>query len=119
MQWQGKSTNFSTNQVPWIGQSNISWKSENWIYEPSELTAYDIIEDSLKKLKTEIKKLIEEKYKNKRYATEMNDKGKGLADISTLTGVSNWLAVLPIREYGFELCYSWENMQSTNILSLR
>ena len=30
----------------------------------SELTAYDIIEDSLKKLKPEIKKSIEEKYKN-------------------------------------------------------
>ena len=32
----------------------------------------------------------------------MNDKGKGLADISTLTGVSNWLIVLPITEFGFE-----------------
>ena len=30
----------------------------------SELTAYDIIEDSLKKLKPEIKKSIGEKYKN-------------------------------------------------------
>ena len=30
----------------------------------SELTAYDIIDDNLKKLKTEIKKSIEEKYKS-------------------------------------------------------
>ena len=59
----------------------------------------------------------------------MNDKEKRLVDTSTLTGVSNWLTVLPITEYGFELSkkqlsdliglqYGWENMQSTNILSL-
>ena len=33
----------------------------------------------------------------------MNDKEKRLVDISTLTGVSNWLTVLPITEFGFEL----------------
>ena len=60
----------------------------------------------------------------------MNDKEKRLVDISTLTGVSNWLTVLPITEFGLELSKqqfwdsirlrnSWENMQSTNILSLR
>ena len=60
----------------------------------------------------------------------MNNKEKRLVDISTLTGVSNWLTVLPITEFGFELSkqqfwdsirlrYGWENMQSTNILSLR
>ena len=58
----------------------------------------------------------------------MNDKEKHLVGISTLTGVSNWLTVLPITEFGFELSkqqfwdsgrlrYGWENMQSTNILS--
>ena len=33
----------------------------------------------------------------------MNDKEKGLVDISTLIGVSNWLTVLPIGEFGFKL----------------
>ena len=66
---------------------------------------YNITEDNLKKLKTEIKKSIEEKYKNviERLTTEMNDKEKRLVDISTLTGVSNWLTVLPITEFGLEL----------------
>ena len=80
----------------------------------SELTAlikqqslqYGIIEDNLKKLKTEIKKKRkEENYENviQRLTTEMNDKGKRLVDISTQTGVSNWLTVLSITEFAFEL----------------
>ena len=97
----------------------------------SELTAYDIMEDNKKKLKTEIKRAIEEKYKNviERLKTEINDKEKCLVDIPTLTGVSNWLTVLPITESGLKLSkqpfwgsirlqYGWENMKSTNILSL-
>ena len=36
----------------------------------------------------------------------MNDKEKRLVDISTLTGVSNWLTVLPIPELGFEFLSS-------------
>ena len=57
----------------------------------SELTAYDIIEDNLKKLKTEIKKPIEEKCKNviERLTKKMNHKEKRLVDISTLSGVSH------------------------------
>ena len=58
------------------------------------------------------------------------NKEKRRVDISTLTGVSNWLTVLPITEFGLELHKqqfwdsrrlrnSWENMQYTNILSLR
>ena len=84
MQWQGKTINVSTNQVRWIGYSNI----------------YDIIGDNLKKIKTEIKKSIEENYKDviERSATEMNDKEKRLVDISTLTGV--WSLD---TEFGFEL----------------
>ena len=87
MQWQGKRTNFSTNQVRWIGHSNIWWNRGNWIYELQQNNIrtyninfkslqYDIIEDSLKKLKTEIKKSIEENYKNviERSAAEINDK---------------------------------------------
>ena len=33
----------------------------------------------------------------------MNDKEKRVVDISTLTEVSDWLAVIPITEFGFEL----------------
>ena len=46
----------------------------------SELTAHDIMEDNIKKVKTEIKKPIEEKYKNaiERLTTEINDKEKRL-----------------------------------------
>ena len=33
----------------------------------------------------------------------MNEKEKCLVDISTVTGVSNWLTVLPVTEFGFEL----------------
>ena len=50
-----------------------------------------------------IKTSLEEKYKNiEKLTTEMNDKGKRLVDISTLTGVWNWLTVLPITEFGFK-----------------
>ena len=51
----------------------------------------------------------------------MNHKEKCLVDISTSSGVSYWLTVLPITEFGFELSkqpfwdsirlrYGWENM---------
>ena len=74
----------------------------------SELTAYNIIEYNLKKLKNEMKKSVEVKYKNiiERLTDEMNDKGKRPMDISTLTGVSNWLIILPVTEFGFELSNS-------------
>ena len=60
----------------------------------------------------------------------MNDKEKSLVGISTVTGVSHWLTVLPITEFGFKLSkqpfwdsirlrYGWKNMQFTNILSMR
>ena len=69
------------------------------------MTSYDVIEDNLKKLKTGTKKSKEENYKNviRRLTTEMNGKEKRLVDISTQTGVSNSLIVLPITEFGFEL----------------
>ena len=54
----------------------------------SELKAYDIMEDNIKKVKTEIKKSVEEKYKNviERLTTEMNDKEKPLRGYIN----SNW-----------------------------
>ena len=57
------------------------------------------------KLKTEIKKSKEENYKNviERITTKMNDKEICLVDISTQTGFPNWLTVLPITDFGFEL----------------
>ena len=53
----------------------------------------------------EIKKSIGEYFKNviERLTAEMNDKEKRLVAISTQTGVSNWLTVLPITEFGFRL----------------
>ena len=33
----------------------------------------------------------------------MNDKEKRLVDLSFQTGVSNWLSVLPVTEFGFGL----------------
>ena len=124
-QWQRKSTNCSTNQycgslaIPIFNEAaEIEFMNSSKI--TSELTAYDNMD---KKVNTEIKNSIEEKYKNaiERLTTEMNDKEKRIADISTLTGVSNWLTVLPITEFGFEwskqpfwdsirLRYGWENM---------
>ena len=49
------------------------------------------MEGNRKKLKTEIKKSLDEKQKNviERLATEMNDKERRFVYISTLTGVSN------------------------------
>ena len=98
----------------------------------SELTAYDIIKHNLKKLKTEIKKVNRRKIKkrHRKIKTEVNHKEKRLVDTPTLSGVSYWLTILSITEFGFELSkqsfwdsirlrYCWENMQSTNILSLR
>ena len=70
----------------------------------SELWHYTIIEDNLRKLKTEIKMSLEEKYKNgiERLTTEMNDKEKCYVDASTLAVVSNWLTLLSNTEFGFE-----------------
>ena len=62
----------------------------------------------------------EESFKNviKRIKAEMNDKEKRLVDLSTQTGVSKWLTLLPITEFEFEppkqlrdsikLRYGWE-----------
>ena len=43
----------------------------------------------------------------------MNDKEKRAVDISTPTGVSNWLTVLPITEFGFESSKQqfWDSMR--------
>ena len=59
----------------------------------------------------------------------MNDKEKRLVDILTITGFK-LVGILPVIEFGFELSmqqfrdsirlrHGWENMHSTNILSLR
>ena len=65
MQWQGESTNVSTNQVRGIRNSNISWNNWKWNHIRTrsinlKSLQYDLIEDNLKKLKTEIKKSLEE-----------------------------------------------------------
>ena len=45
--------------------------------------------------------------------TLMNNKEKRLVNISTQTGVSNWLTVLPITEFGFESSKQqiWDSMR--------
>ena len=70
----------------------------------SERQHYTIIEDNRKKLKIEIKKSLEEKYKNviEKLTTEMNDKEKRYVDTLTLAVVSNWLTLFSIKEFGFE-----------------
>ena len=47
----------------------------------------------------------------------MNDKEKRLVDISTLTGVSNWLTVIPITEFGFRLSKHqfWDSIRLSNL----
>ena len=70
----------------------------------SDFWCYTIIEDKRKKLKTEIKMSLEEKYQNdiERLTTEMNDKEKRYVDTSTLAVVSKWLTLLSNTEFGFE-----------------
>ena len=70
----------------------------------SDFWCYTIIEDNRKKLKTEIKMSLEEKYQNdiERLTTEMNDKEKRYVDTSTLAVVSKWLTLLSNTEFGFE-----------------
>ena len=59
----------------------------------------------MKKLKQEIKTTKEEKHKQtyERILSLKNENDKRLLELSTQTGVSNWLTVLPITEFGFEL----------------
>lgn len=72
-----------------------------------QILQYKINEDNLKKFKTEVKKSKKEnKVFIEKILTQMNDKGKHLVDLSTQTGVSNWLVILLITEFGFELCLS-------------
>ena len=86
MQWQGKSTlstRYSglailifpeTAEIEFINPRKITAELKILIKQQS--LQCDVIEDNLKKLKTEIKKQKEENYKNviERLTTEMNDK---------------------------------------------
>ena len=86
-----------------MNSSKITSKLTALIKEQS--LQYDIIKENLKKLKIEKKKSKEEKCKNviERLTAELNNKEKSLVDISAQTGVSNWLTVLPIIEFWFDL----------------
>ena len=92
-----------TAEIEFMNSSKIT--SELTALMKQQSLQYHVIEENLKKLKTEIKKSKEENYKYgiERLATEMNDKEKRLVDISTQSGVLNWLTVLPTTEFGFEL----------------
>ena len=78
------------------------------ISRKQQILQYKINEDNLKKFKTEVKKSKKENNKVfiEKILTQMNDKGKHLVDLSTQTGVSNWLMILSITEFGFELYLS-------------
>ena len=118
-----------------MGHSNIDETAEieflNSSKILSELTAYDIIEDNLKKLKTELKKSIEENYKNiiQILTTYERQRKTSCGYIN-----SNWSFRLVDSASSYRIwielskqpCWDlirlrcvWENMQSTNILSLR
>ena len=60
---------------------------------------------SIKKIKLEIKNEKENTYKHimEHLKDNMSEKSKRLLQLSTEKGVSNWLTMLPIAEYGFEL----------------
>ena len=77
-----------------------------------------------------MKSKLRQKVNRRKLTIEMDEKEKHLVGILTLTGVSNWLTVLPITEFGLELSkqpfwdsirlrHGWENMQSTNIVFLQ
>ena len=66
---------------------------------------YTVDELAIKKIKLEIKNEKENTYKHimEHLKDNMSEKSKRLLQLSTEKGVSNWLTMLPIAEYGFEL----------------
>lgn len=102
---------FLTNQIRQIGSSIMKSNKITLAHTISikqQILQYKINEDNLKKFKTEVKKSKKENNKVfiEKILTQMNDKGKHLVDLSTQTGVSNWLMILSITEFGFELYLS-------------
>ena len=82
---------------------------------------YTVDELTIKKIKLKIKKEKENTYKYimEHLKENMSEKSKRLLQLSTEKGVSNWITMLPIVEYGFELLkqqfwdsiclrYAWE-----------
>ena len=66
---------------------------------------YTVDELAIKKIILEIKNEKENTYKHimEHLKDNMSEKSKRLLQLSTEKGVSNWLTMLPIAEYGFEL----------------
>ena len=103
----------------WNSQLCIfSTRAEGFLVQRME---YSVDELAIKKIELEIKKEKENAYKyNMEHLKEnMFKKSKRLLKLSTGKGLSNWLTMLPIVEYGFELSkqqfwdsiclrYSWE-----------
>ena len=92
-------------------QAEVGYKNSRRI--TTELTSlitvqqveYTVDELAIKKMKLEIKNEKENTYKNimEHLKDNMSEKPKRLLQLSTEKGVSNWLTVLPIAEYGLEL----------------
>ena len=66
---------------------------------------YTVDELSITKIKLEIKNKKENTYKHimEHLKDNVSEKSKRRLHLSTEKGVSNWLTMLPIAEYGFEL----------------
>ena len=66
---------------------------------------YMVDELTIKKIKLKIKNEKENRHKNvmEHLKDNMSEKSKRLLQLSTERSVSNWLTMLPIAEYGFEL----------------
>ena len=66
---------------------------------------YTVDKLAIKKIKLKIKNEKENTYKHikEHVKDNMSKKSKRLLQLSTEKGVSNWLTMLPIAEYGFEL----------------
>ena len=77
-----------------------SWRTTTEL--TSLITAQQIRQASDQNIKLEIKNEKENRYKNVMEHLKDN-KSKRLLQLSNEKGVSNWLTMLPIAEYGFEL----------------
>ena len=66
---------------------------------------YTVDELAIKIIKLEIKNEKENTYRYimEHFKDNMSEKSNRLLQLSTEKGISNWLTMLPIAEYGFEL----------------
>ena len=93
------------------GTSSIEYKNSRKITSAlsqsviDQQIEYSFNTEEIRKVKNEIKQDREGKFKNilESVRNEMNNEQRQLNEINREKGVSNWLAVLPIAENGFNL----------------